>query len=75
MPSWKMPRSLSRTGEAVIEPAERQNLVDYIAGRMCAEARRDEPCIDRQGKGDLIGERHPACLEAEQMIEIAQRAQ
>jgi hypothetical protein len=70
-----MQESHSRTGEAVIEPAERQGLLDYIAGRMCAEARRNEPCIDRQGKGDLIGERHPACLEAEQIFEIARRAE
>jgi hypothetical protein len=59
----------------LISDEERGDLVGYIEERKCAEARRGEPCIDRQGKGDLVGDRHPGCLEAERMIEIAQRAE
>ena len=59
----------------MITADERQDLIDYIESRMCEEARRGEPCIDRQGKKNLIGDRHPACLEAQRMIEIAGKAE
>ena len=59
----------------MITTEKRKELIDYIEARMCLEARRAEPCIDRQGKDDLIGDRHPGCFEAERMIEIARRAE
>lgn len=58
----------------MITADERNQLVEYIEARKCIDARRGDACVDRQGKGDLIGYRHPGCFEAERMIEIAQRA-
>jgi len=57
-----------------ITDEEREHLISYIERRMCHEARRGEECVDRKDQGDLIDGRHPACLEAEEMIEILRRA-
>lgn len=57
-----------------ITESERSALISYIERRMCRDAQRGDDCVDRKGHGDLVDGRHPACLEAEEMIEIIRRA-
>lgn len=57
-----------------IADKERDHLISYIEHRKCEEARQGRDCIDRKGKGDLVGGRHPACREADEMIDIVRRA-
>lgn len=58
-----------------ITPAEKQDLLEYILGRMCREFRSGEPCCDGPpGNRVPRGAPHAACINAARVYDIANRA-
>ncbi len=53
---------------------EKDDLRTYIRQRMCRDAQAGDDCIEREGKGEVVDGRHPACGLAEEMIVLVDKA-
>jgi hypothetical protein len=53
---------------------EKADLREYVLERACSEYRSGKPCVQRDPRSEMIGERHAGCVKAEEMLALVEKA-
>jgi hypothetical protein len=53
---------------------EKEELRQYVLERACNEFRRDEPCVLRDDKTEMVGNMHAGCARVQEMLVLVAKA-